>query len=322
MRERILTIVIDEEHVGMRLDKVLAELFPAFSRAFLQHCIKRGQVRVNGDMVRPRDQVVGGERVDLDIVQADAGTGEESAGEDIPLSIVHDDDALLVLDKPVGLVVHPGAGRHGGTLVNALIFHYPQLKLLPRAGLVHRLDKDTSGLLVVAKTRIAHKALVGQMQARTIRREYLCLVYGDVIAGGRVEAPIGRSRRDRKRMAVAADGRAAVTHYQVVRRFKGCTLVKVRLETGRTHQIRVHMAHIRHAVVGDASYGGGRLPSAMAAVVREAVRGLGHQALHAARLSLTHPHTGKIVTWESEAPADMRKLLALLERHVAADAHE
>ncbi len=319
MQEQNLNIVIDEEYAGARLDKALAELFPAFSRAFLQRCIKQGRVRVDGAAARPRDLVGGGERVDLELTEADLpGTGFEGAlaGEDLPLSVLHEDDALLVLDKPVGMVVHPGAGRPGGTLVNALVFCRPALKFLPRAGLVHRLDKDTSGLLVVAKTRAAHKSLAGQMQARTIRREYLCLVHGEVISGGRVAAPLGRHPRDRKRMAVVAGARAAVTHYRVLARFRRHTLLSVRLETGRTHQIRVHLAHIRHPVVGDAVYGGHRrTPAVAGAVVIEALREFGHQALHAHRLRLAHPVTGEVREWRSEPPPDLRALLDLLSAH-------
>ena len=314
---------IDEEYAGIRLDKVLAELFPTFSRAFLQQCIRQGKVRVNGVSARPRDPVVGGERVMLDLVRVDAVSGDEIAGENIPLLVLHEDSELLILDKPAGMTVHPGAGQVGGTLVNALVFHYPSLKFLPRAGLVHRLDKGTSGLLVVARTRAAHKALVEQMQARTICREYLCLVHGTVIAGGCVDAPIGRHPRDRRRMAVVAGGREAVTHYRVSERFSEHTLLKVRLETGRTHQVRVHMAHIRRPVVGDAVYGGRRrVPPGAGAPVLTALREFSHQALHAQRLALTHPATGKVCEWRSEPPSDLRALLELLSAHTTGNVGE
>ncbi len=322
-QEQTLDVVIDKEYAGTRFDKVLADLFPAFSRAFLQRCIRQGWVLMDGAVMRPRDLVGGGERVVFEIARADmadATPDDVLAGEDIALSVLHDDDELLVLDKPVGMVVHPGAGRRGGTLVNALVFRYPPLKFLPRAGIVHRLDKDTSGLLVVAKTRAAYKSLVGQMQARAICREYLCLVHGAVISGGCVDAPIGRHPRDRKRMAVVAGGREAVTHYRVRERFRNHTLLDVRLETGRTHQIRVHLAHIRHPVVGDATYGGrGRTPPDADASVLEALQAFGHQALHACRLSLAHPTTGGTCEWQSGPPPDMQALLDILSAKAAVE---
>ena len=295
-----LSAVIDEEYAGVRLDKALAGLFPAFSRTFLQGCIKRGRVLVNGAAAGVRDPVAGGERVILEIAGDDlAGSGDALAGEDLPLAVVHKDDALLVIDKPAGMVVHPGAGNRSGTLVNALVFRCPELKFLPRAGLVHRLDKGTSGLLVVAKTREAHKSLVEQMQAREVRREYLCLVHGEVISGGCINEPIGRHPRDRKRMAVVPGGREAVTHYRVLGRLAGCTVLNVWLETGRTHQIRVHMAHIRHPIVGDPMYGGRQ---------RGALE-FARQALHAQRLALTHPVTGEVLEWRSDLPSDLGDLI-------------
>ena len=318
-QEQVLNVVLGEKYAGLRLDVALSDLFPAFSRAFLQRCIKQGRLRrEDGTAVRARDIVSGGEQMVFEPMQADYGPEDEIVGEDIPLTLVHKDDDMLVIDKPAGLVVHPGAGHTRGTLINALVFHFPQLKFLPRAGIVHRLDKDTSGLLTVAATCSAYTALVRQMQAHKIRREYLCLVQGEVIAGGRVDAPLGRHPRDRKRMAVVAGGRGAVTHYRVLNRFQGCTLLSVLLETGRTHQIRVHMAHIRHPVVGDAVYGGHRHALSNKAVL-EALREFKRQALHATRLALKHPVTGEDCAWESELPADMRALMDLLSRHAAAD---
>ena len=321
-----MNIVIDEEHSGVRLDKTLAELFPSFSRSFLQRCIRQGKVQVNGAAARPRDLVAGGEKVVFDLDRADSVPDDGIRGEDIPLSVVHDDGELLVIDKPVGMVVHPGAGHASKTLMNALVFHYPSLKFLPRAGIVHRLDKHTSGLLVVAVTHAAHKSLVDQMQARTICREYLCLVHGEVVTGGCVNAPLGRHPRNRKRMAVVSGGREAVTHYRVLERFRNHTLLKVRLDTGRTHQIRVHMAYLHYPVVGDAVYGCRRTMSGMARKVEtallEALDGFGHQALHAHRLMLTHPVSGEIREWRSEPPPDLRTLLDLLSAHAARDSDE
>ncbi len=324
MQERTFNVVIDDEYAGVRLDKVMVELFPSFSRAFLQRRIKQGRVLVNGVSARPRDLVAGGERLVFELGGDDAADVAEDVleGEDAPVNVVHDDAELLVVDKPAGVVVHPGAGRTGGTLVNALVFHYPALRGLPRAGVVHRLDKDTSGLLAVAKTPAAHKSLVEQLQARTLGREYLCLVHGVVISGGRIDAPIGRHPRDRKRMAVVADGRAAVTHYRVVERFARYTLLRVRLETGRTHQIRVHAAHLRHPVVGDASYGARRRAPVAGDELSLALRGLKRQFLHACRLDLKHPATGERCEWRSELPEALGALLKLLSLYDAADGNE
>ena len=315
---RVLQAVPGEEYAGTRLDRVLAELFPAFSRVFLQRCIKRGQVLVDGAVMRPRDLVRGGEKITLDA--GDGGVRREgsagSTAENIPLTVVHEDDETLVLDKPVGMIVHPGAGHPDGTLVNALLHHHPSLELLPRAGIVHRLDKGTSGLLVVAKTYAAHKSLTEQMQAREIRREYLCLVHGRVISGGFVDAAIGRHPQARQRMAVVAGGRRAVTHYRVARRFLYHTLLEVRLETGRTHQIRVHMASIRHPVVGDPVYGlRRREPSGVAPELSRVLCRLDHQALHACSIELKHPATGRKRRWESRPPSDICEMLELLSRH-------
>ena len=316
-----MNIVIDEKYAGVRLDKVLVELFPAFSRTFLQKCIKQGQVLVNGVVVRPRDLVNDGDSVDVDFdVNCNNFNGtrfdDALVGENIPLSVLHDDSELLVIDKPVGMVVHPGAGHPRGTLVNALLYYCSSLKFLPRAGIIHRLDKDTGGILVVAKTRTAHKFLIDQMQSRTVHREYLCLVHGVVISGGCINAPIGRHPRDRKRMAVVGSGREAVTHYRVLKRFIHHTLLSVRLETGRTHQIRVHMAYIRHPVVGDMTYGAHRCTSlSVGTSVFRVLQGFKHQALHACRLKLIHPKSGEHCEWTSDVPQDMRVLLDLLSAH-------
>jgi 23S rRNA pseudouridine1911/1915/1917 synthase len=234
------------------------------------------------------------------------------------LEIVHEDDELLVLNKPAGLVVHPAAGHGDGTLLNALLHHHPALELLPRAGIVHRLDKETTGLMVVAKTLPAQTALVAQLQARNVHREYEAVVVGLPTGGGRVDAPIGRHPRDRQRMAVvraeSPSGKPAVTHYRLIQRFRAHTHLRCLLETGRTHQIRVHMAHINHPLVGDPVYGGRfRIPAGMAAERVEALRSFPRQALHARRLALAHPRTGEEVQWEAPLPADMEALLAMLE---------
>jgi 23S rRNA pseudouridine1911/1915/1917 synthase len=269
---------------------------------------------VDGQRCKPRERLLGDEAIELDaIVERDQG---QVGAEPIALDVVHEDAALLVVNKPAGLVVHPGAGNRAGTLQNALLHHAPETELLPRAGLVHRLDKDTSGLLVVARTLQAHKSLVDQLQARTMGRQYLALVGGAMTAGGTVEAAIGRDPRERKRMAVREDGKAAVTEYRVAERFPAHTLVRCDLRSGRTHQIRVHMAHIRHPLVGDPVYGSRlRLPKGADEALRAALSGFRRQALHARRLELIHPDTGERVAGESSIPADMDALLQTLRRH-------
>lgn len=303
---------VPPEAAGNRLDLALARIFPEFSRSRLQQWIKAGEVRVDGCVLKPRDKLVGGERIELAGVMETLGEVEPEA---IELDIVFEDDSLLVLNKPAGRVVHPGAGNQAGTIQNALLHHAPALAAIPRAGLVHRLDKDTSGLMVIAKTLTAHKLLVEQLQARTVGREYLALVSGSFTAGGRVEAPIGRHPRDRTRMGVSESGRPAVTHYRIAERFQAHTLLRVSLETGRTHQIRVHMAHIGRPLVGDPVYGGRLLlPKGSGDAAREALRGFRRQALHATRLTLTHPASGEEVSWEAPPPPDLAELLEVLRR--------
>lgn len=308
--------VIPAEAAGERLDRALAALFPEFSRSRLQRWLREGALQVDGAAPRPRDAVHGGETVRIDAQLEAEGPAQPEA---IPLTIIHEDESLLVLDKPPGLVVHPGAGNREGTLQNALLHHDPALAAVPRAGIVHRLDRDTSGLMVVARTLQAHTELVAQLQARSVGREYLALVTGTFTAGGHVEAAIGRHPKDRLRMAVRQSGRPAVTHYRVERRFRGHTLLRCRLETGRTHQIRVHMAHIRHPIVGDPLYGGRmRLPPGADEAVIGALRGFRRQALHAERLTLRHPASGETLSWSSPLPTDFADLLAVLSAGTAA----
>jgi len=296
---------------GLRFDQALARLLPQYSRARLKGWIESGAVAVDGRPLRPKDRVLGGEQVRIEV-----RLPVETAllAQALPLSVVYQDRALIVLDKPSGLVVHPGAGNPGHTLQNALLALDPKLALVPRAGLVHRLDKDTSGLLIVARTVEAHTALVAALAAREITREYLAVCTGVMTGGGTIDQPIGRHRRERTRMAVRPDGRTAITHYRLVRRFRAHTLVRVTLETGRTHQIRVHLAHAGFPVVGDPLYGGRRrLPAGCTTRLREALRDFPRQALHAARLALTHPESGKAMEWEAPVPADMQALLDALE---------
>ncbi|MDT4332024.1 23S rRNA pseudouridine(1911/1915/1917) synthase RluD [Methylomonas sp. MED-D] len=306
----ILTARVPEELAGMRLDQCLAEIFPDYSRSKLQTWIKAGRVLVDGEVLKGREKLDGGEEVELD---AEAEIVIEDNAEDIPLDIVHEDDSLLIVNKPAGLVVHPAVGNWSGTLVNALLHHEPNLAVLPRAGIVHRIDKDTSGLLMIAKTLQAHNSLVEQLQERSIEREYLALVKGWMTAGGTVDEPIGRHPVERKRNAVRRDGKEAITHYRLEQRFKRHTLIRVKLETGRTHQIRVHMAHINYPLVGDQIYGGRfQMPAECNPDLAEALRRFKRQALHAAKLGLEHPETGEYCEWSVAMPDDMQNLLKLL----------
>jgi 23S rRNA pseudouridine1911/1915/1917 synthase len=300
-------IRVEPQLAARRLDQVLATLIPELSRSRLQLWIESGQVRVDGVARRSRDKVWGGELIELDAPVEPVGDCLPQA---IPLNPVFEDEQILVLDKPAGLVVHPAAGHRDGTLQNALLNHAPELARVPRAGIVHRLDKDTTGLLVVAKTLEAHRSLVEQLQARLVHREYRALVIGEVVAGGRIEAPVGRHPTQRTRMAVVANGRPAITRYRVLERFAGHSLLAVELETGRTHQIRVHMAHTQHPLVGDRAYGGRpRPPKGASTDLVEALQGFPRQALHALRLGLEHPTLGMAMSWEIPLPADLSELL-------------
>jgi 23S rRNA pseudouridine1911/1915/1917 synthase len=311
MSEKInLSARIPDNAAGRRFDQVLAELFSDYSRSRLQAWIRAGAVRLDDRVVETRYRVSGGERVEI---EAELPEDTEVLPQAIPLDVCYEDEYLLVINKPAGLVVHPAAGNRDGTLQNALLHYDAALAALPRAGIVHRLDKDTSGLMVVARQLSAHKSLVEQLQARSVHREYVALVQGQVTASGDVDAPIGRHPRDRLRMAVVESGKPAVTHYRVLERFPAYTLVEAKLETGRTHQIRVHMAHIHHPLVGDPLYGGRfRLPAGASETLANALRSFRRQALHARRLEFTHPASGESVGWEAGLPADFEQLLAVV----------
>jgi 23S rRNA pseudouridine1911/1915/1917 synthase len=293
------------ECAGLRLDAALARVFPEHSRSRLQSWLKEGRIRIDGAAAEAKHKVYGGERIDVDLPQAPQRTAQQA--EAIALAVAFEDEHLLVLDKPAGLVVHPGSGNWSGTMMNALLHHAPHLAEVPRAGIVHRLDKDTSGLLVVAKTLAAQTDLVRQLQARSVERRYLALARGGVAADGSVDAPLGRHPAQRTKMAVVRGGRDARTHYQVRERFERATLLECRLETGRTHQIRVHMASIGHALVGDPVYGRGKTGDAR-------LDAFARQALHAWRLALVHPATGVSMSWEAPLPQDFADLLGAL-RH-------
>jgi 23S rRNA pseudouridine1911/1915/1917 synthase len=308
-REHALTLA--PEAAGLRFDQALAQALPQYSRARLKTWIESGAVQVDGRPLRGKDRVLGGEQVRI---HAQLPAQSRVQAEAMPLNVLFRDRAVLVIDKPAGLVVHPGAGNVRHTLQNALLALDPKLALVPRAGLVHRLDKDTSGLLLVARTPEAHTALTAAMAARQITREYLAVCTGAMTGGGTIDEPIGRHRTLRTRMAVRSDGRPAVSHYRIERRFRAHTLVRVTLETGRTHQIRVHLAHIGFPVVGDPVYGGRRrLAKGSSPALAAELQAFPRQALHAARLKLTHPLTHREHEWRSPLPEDMQRLLGALE---------
>ena len=301
---------------GRRLDAVLAELFPEYSRSRLSAWIKSDAVTVDGQPARPRDPVRGGEVIALRVVE-DVQT--HAVAENIPLDVLYEDADVFVINKPAGLVVHPGAGNPDGTLVNALLHRDPALDKLPRAGVVHRLDKDTSGVMVVARTLPAHTALVAQLSSREVHRQYVAIVVGALVSGGRVQAAIDRHPRDRLRMAVREDGKEAVTHYRLRERFRSHTALECRLETGRTHQIRVHMAHLKHPIIGDPLYGGSlRLPKGASEELIAALRGFKRQALHAEVLEFAHPVSGEMIRCEAPIPEDMQALMHLLREDTRA----
>lgn len=313
-----LLTVASAEVAGMRLDQALARLFPTYSRSRLKDWVLAGKVTVDGAVLRPRDRLSGGETIRL---LAEVEAEEAVAAQPIPLPILYEDEAIIVIDKPAGLVVHPGAGNATGTLQNALLHHRAGLAEVPRAGIVHRLDKDTSGVMVVAGTITAHTDLVRQLEERSMRREYRAVCNGVMTAGGTVDAALGRHPVDRLKMAVRSNGRPAVTHYRVVRRFRAHTDIRARLETGRTHQIRVHMAHIGFPLVGDRVYGGRlRLPPGATDELIALLRSFRRQALHARRLQLRHPVSGEPVSFEAPLPQDHRLLLAALSRDAESQA--
>ncbi|HBN8227957.1 23S rRNA pseudouridine(1911/1915/1917) synthase RluD [Pseudomonas aeruginosa] len=297
---------------GQRLDQIAAQLFPEHSRSRLAGWIKDGRLTVDGAVLRPRDIVHSGAQL---VLKAEQEAQGEWLAQDIELEIVYEDEHILVIDKPAGLVVHPAAGHQDGTLLNALLYHVPDIANVPRAGIVHRLDKDTTGLMVVAKTLEAHTKLVAQLQARSVSRIYEAIVIGVITSGGTIDAPIGRHGVQRQKMAVVDAGKVAVSHYRVLERFRAHTHTRVKLETGRTHQIRVHMSHIGYPLVGDPVYGGRfRIPPVASQTLVQTLREFPRQALHARFLELDHPATGVRMKWESPLPEDFLWLLSLLRQ--------
>lgn len=314
MNTRTLTLSaqITQQQHGLRLDQALVQLFPDYSRSKLQEWIAQQNVLVDGKALRAKDKVRVNQQIQIIAELLSQGDWQPQA---IPLSIIYEDEDLLVINKPVGLVVHPGAGNPESTLVNALLHYAPELAQLPRAGIIHRLDKDTSGLLIVARSMAAHTHLVAELQNRTIKREYAAIVNGIILTSGTVDAPIGRHPTQRTRMAVNEAGKHAVTHYQVIKRFKAHTYLNILLETGRTHQIRVHMSYIGHAIVGDKTYSRLMIPKNSNEELRKILKAFPRQALHAQRLTLIHPRTHEEMMWEAPMPEDMQCLLQALQEN-------
>jgi len=302
----IFEATVPDDWAGERIDQALAKLFPDYSRSRLQTWLKNGQILINNEIKRAKDKVLGGERIRLEVVLVSENSWEP---ENIPLNIVYEDEHLLVINKPAGMVVHPAAGNFNGTMLNALLHYAPELEAVPRAGIVHRLDKETSGLLVIARTLTSQKLLVEQLQARTFLREYDAIIRGSVTAGSTINQPIGRHPINRKRMAINSNGKAAITHYRVSERYRLHTKLTVKLETGRTHQIRVHMAYINHAILGDPVYGGRfKIPAASNDAFVQMLKSFKRQALHARHLGLIHPATNEFIEWEKDVPQDMLDL--------------
>lgn len=312
----MLESTVDADSTGHRLDQVLARLYPDWSRSQLQRWVKQERVTINGKTCRSREKLQFGDVIRL--VPEETSESLEFDAEEVELNVVYEDDAVIVINKPPKLVVHPAPGNWGGTVLNGLLNRYPELQNIPRAGIVHRLDKDTSGLMVVARTLKAHKKLVDALQKRTVSRRYRALAQGSFVAGSTIEAPIGRHPQDRKKMAVVSSGKEAITHYRVAEKYPGYTLLDVWLETGRTHQIRVHLSHERHAIVGDQVYGGRlRLPKGVSDETKAAVAAYPRQALHAFELGIVHPVSGEEMSWQAPMPDDFQQLIEVMRQEAA-----
>ena len=305
-----LTIIIPERMTGDRLDVALSEMLPDYSRSKITAWIKTGDALINNKAFKPKDKVNGSQMVMLSLNKKQ---NNDWSAENIALNIVFEDEDIIIINKPFGLVTHPGVGNWNGTLANALLYYDPKLSKLDRAGIVHRLDKNTSGLMVIARNEKSQKYLVEQLQSHTVVREYSVIVYGHMISGGSVNDPIGRDPKDRIKQTVSSSGKDATTHYRVIDRFKSHTHVKAILETGRTHQIRVHLSHIGYPLLGDLMYGGRvRFPKKASEILKESLLGFKRQALHSKKLTLNHPSTGELMSWKAPLPDDMVELLAIL----------
>ena len=308
-----MKIIIPDRLIGSRLDAAISEMLPELSRNKITSWIKSGAILIDSNSFKPKDKVLGGE-----IIEVNASSEENSKwiAEDIELDIVYEDAEILVLNKPPGLVTHPGAGNTHGTLANGVLFARPELSQLDRAGIVHRLDKDTSGLMVIAKTESSKLSLIKQLEVHSVSREYYAIVYGSMVTGGMVDEPIGRDSSNRQKQAVTKNGKPAITHYRVIEKFKNFTLIKAILETGRTHQIRVHMSHIGHPLLGDFTYGGKvRFPKGATEELKLAIKEFPRQALHAKKLSIAHPRDNKELTWKSKLPEDLDTMINILRKY-------
>jgi len=305
-----LTIIIPERMTGDRLDVALSEMLPDYSRSKITSWIKSGDALINNKAFKPKDKVNGSQMVSLSLNKKQ---NNDWSAENIAINIIFEDEDIIIINKPFGLVTHPGAGNWDGTLANALLYYDPKLSKLDRAGIVHRLDKNTSGLMVIARNEKSQKYLVEQLQSHSVVREYSAIVYGHMISGGSINDPIGRDPKDRIKQAVSSNGKDATTHYRVIDRFKSHTHVKVILETGRTHQIRVHLSHISYPLLGDPMYGGRvRFPKKASEILKESLLGFKRQALHSKKLTLNHPSTGELMSWKAPLPDDMVELLDIL----------
>ena len=306
-----LQIIIPERMEGERLDVAIAEMLPELSRSKITNWIKSGNALISSKTFKPKDKVIGNEIVDLTIIK---NPNNNWHAEDIPINVIYEDEDIIVINKQAGVVTHPGPGNWHGTLANALLNYDPELKSLDRAGIVHRLDKNTSGLMVVAKNQKSQKSLVEQLQNHSVSREYSAIVYGHMISGGTINEPLGRDPNDRVKQTVLRNGRDAITHYRVIDRFKSHTHVKAILETGRTHQIRVHLSHIGYSLVGDSIYGGRvRYPKRASESLKNELLNFKRQALHSKKLTLKHPKSGELLSWKIPLPEDMIKLLNVLK---------
>jgi len=308
-----MKIIIPDRLIGSRLDAAISEMLPELSRNKITSWIKSGEILLNSNPFKPKEKVLGGEIIEMNL------SPEENTNwiaEDIKLDIVFEDEEILILNKPSGLVTHPGAGNTHGTLANGILFARPELNQLDRAGIVHRLDKDTSGLMVVAKTEHAKLSLIKQLESHSVSREYSAIVYGSMVTGGMVDEPIGRDAANRQKQTVNKGGKSAVTHYRVIEKFKNFTLIKAILETGRTHQIRVHMSHIGHPLLGDFTYGGKvKFPKGASEELKVAIKEFPRQALHAKKLSIIHPQQNKELSWKTKLPEDLDNMINILREY-------